>query len=74
MNNITPIYAIVGMFLLIVLVMIIAIVLSPNYKYIICQYDKCYRAESYEKTSDGLRFKYNNKDRILGGAYTIREK
>jgi len=66
-------YVMTGVLGFFILLMLFAIFISPNYKYVICQYEQCYRADTYTKTPTGLNFTYDNKKMILEGPYIIKE-
>ena len=70
-NPIVFIYVLVGFMASMV---IINLIIDAKYDYVICQADRCYRAESYTKTKDGLEFIYDDKTRTLTGDSVIRER
>jgi hypothetical protein len=57
----------------IIFLTLIMVWLSPITKYYICQADRCWAAEKYEKTSNGLIFYYDDKRREIVGDYIIKE-
>ena len=52
----------------------IAAIVVKDSKYVVCQFEQCYRVDTYTKTPTGLDFIYDNKTRVLEGPYTLRER
>jgi hypothetical protein len=69
-----PSQTVIGLFIIIVILTISLAQLSPNYNWVICQHEHCWRAQNYKASPDGLTFYYNDKKYKIVGDYSIKEK
>jgi hypothetical protein len=69
-----PSLTVIGLFIFIVVLVISLAQLSPAYNWVICQHERCWKAQHYETTTDGLIFHYNGKKYKIIGDYMIKEK
>jgi predicted RND superfamily exporter protein len=69
-----PSQTIIGLFIIIIVLVISLAQLSPAYNWVICQHERCWKAQSYRTLPNGVAFQYDGKKYEVIGDYLIKEK